>query len=261
MVEAGRVNVGNLRPTASHMRLKASEKLLYATDKNILRFWERVKVGQVDECWEWVGTMIHGYGTYNMRDPSRFPREAVWRAHRWAYALTYGADGMDGYDVAHQCHNSKCCNPNHLELQTPLQNAQARVAAGRQKTGVEDRKCFSDDDVRKIRDGAANGLTHKRQSEMWGITEVMVAHIVKRRCYKNVPDAVMVAISYDEMARVLRTIKSIHGDACLCEAIEKPCASRGMRQRLLGLSTVRKGVSGSLCAVVLEIGGVEWQSQ
>ncbi|WP_368493194.1 HNH endonuclease [Deinococcus sp.] len=91
-------------------------------------FWARVKRGDPKACWPWQGTISRtGYGviTYHKRQ---------WRTHRLAWVLTHG-EIPEGLFVCHHCDNPICCNPQHLFLGTPLDNARDMVAKGRSCKG------------------------------------------------------------------------------------------------------------------------------
>lgn len=82
------------------------------------RFWEKVAIKGEDECWEWQASfMSSGYGNF------RVSLADGWiGAHRMAYLLTKG-EIPQGMHLDHLCKNTKCCNPKHLEVVTPDENA------------------------------------------------------------------------------------------------------------------------------------------
>lgn len=53
---------------------------------------------------------------------------------RVAWALTHGEPG--DLHVCHKCDNPRCCNPSHLFLGTPGDNARDRDGKGRRRKGV-----------------------------------------------------------------------------------------------------------------------------
>lgn len=77
-------------------------------------FLGKVKVDPETECWVWTKSTREGYGqiTVNKR---------AWGAHRYAYTV-YNGEIPEGKVVRHLCHNTRCCNPDHLVLGTDQQN-------------------------------------------------------------------------------------------------------------------------------------------
>lgn len=93
-------------------------------------FWERVQ--KPDGCWLYDGAKeINGYGY--LQNPFA-DRPKFITAHRAAWIYTNGpiAEGMR---VCHTCDIRSCINPAHLFLGTDQDNADDRVAKGRNKAG------------------------------------------------------------------------------------------------------------------------------
>lgn len=85
------------------------------------RFW--AKVLPTGFCWEWAGALDpNGYGVFNVGN-------YVDRAHRVSYSILVG-EIPNGYHVDHLCRNPKCCNPDHLEPVTPLENHRRGFSSG-----------------------------------------------------------------------------------------------------------------------------------
>jgi hypothetical protein len=99
----------------------------FATIRRIsLRFWDKVEVGDADECWPWTGALDrHGYGQFKTA-----PGTPPVRAHRLAYVLT-GSDPAAAPVLRHTCNRRNCCNPSHLAPGTQADNHGDREAAGR----------------------------------------------------------------------------------------------------------------------------------
>ena len=69
-------------------------------------------------CWEWQGSRHpFGYGRLNV---SR--AVGVKNTHRLVWELVVGPI-PEGMHLDHLCRNPPCCNPAHLELVTPRENA------------------------------------------------------------------------------------------------------------------------------------------
>lgn len=86
-------------------------------------FWNKVIVGKNNECWNWIGSLVGGYGHF------RCGRK-VKKAHRLSYEEHIGPI-PDGFLVMHMCDNPACINPSHLKLGTVFDNNCDRDNKGR----------------------------------------------------------------------------------------------------------------------------------
>lgn len=76
------------------------------TERDLSRFWERVRKDDGDGCWEWSGARFtSGYGMFYLGGKAR-------RAHRVSYVWELGDPG-EGLD--HLCRNRLCVRPSHLQ--------------------------------------------------------------------------------------------------------------------------------------------------
>lgn len=77
-----------------------------------------------DGCWDWVagfnGGRCNEYPRINVRMNGRAKKHY---AHRLAYVVFKGPI-PDGMTVDHVCCNTRCINPDHLQLETNHRNAQ-----------------------------------------------------------------------------------------------------------------------------------------
>lgn len=89
-----------------------------------VRFWAKVKGGDVDTCWIWQAALNHaGYGNF-------WPRHGhMAMAHRWAYE-ELRAPIPPGLHLDHLCRTPACVNPWHLEPVTPWVNVVERGIGG-----------------------------------------------------------------------------------------------------------------------------------
>jgi hypothetical protein len=118
-------------------------------------FWDGVRVGTEDACWEWQRCVdSNGYGMYRGD-----------RTHRWAFLAANFYLPKDG-DIRHLCGNRKCANPNHLAHGTRMENARDAVRHGsfkdmsrfRKKCGEHHRAVLANSEVVYMRDMFERGF-------------------------------------------------------------------------------------------------------
>jgi hypothetical protein len=135
------------------------------------RFWSKVDVGEVDECWNWLASKRNEYGCFGIR-------YRTWYAHRVAWILTYGPI-PEGLCVLHHCDNRACCNPYHLFLGTRADNA-----ADASRKGQKAKK-LTKEEVLEIRDLYSTGeLTQRELADKFDIDRSAVSDITRRKWWK-----------------------------------------------------------------------------
>ena len=95
------------------------------------RFWDKVNKAGPDDCWEWQAS----FGSAGYGQSYWHPARKAIGAHRVAYMLEHG-EIPKGLQVAHTCHNKRCCNPAHLEAQSHGDNNFANYRDNRHKGAV-----------------------------------------------------------------------------------------------------------------------------
>ena len=97
-------------------------------------FWSFVTKDVNDQgCWRYDGYQHPQTGYVQC---SRNPKANSRLSHRAAYFIATG-DKAEGLHIDHICHQTWCCNPEHLRPATCAENAQnLREGSARGKTGV-----------------------------------------------------------------------------------------------------------------------------
>lgn len=76
----------------------------------MIRFWPKVNIGSLSECWTWQGAL-------NQRQTGLFTLKGkTVTAHKVAYCLSRKTAIPEGSKVKHLCNTRSCCNPAHLVL-------------------------------------------------------------------------------------------------------------------------------------------------
>ena len=110
--------------------VKPNSTLPPVSDKDIERFWSRIKIGNPEDCWPWTRSISNGYGQIKIKNKQT-------AANRLAYFLSTGKDPGESC-VLHNCPNGDnpaCCNPAHLWLGTLADNNADKVKKSRQAKG------------------------------------------------------------------------------------------------------------------------------
>jgi hypothetical protein len=94
------------------------------------RFWSKVDRSGRYACWPWTAAVMPtGYGIFGVAGTSRL-------AHRIAFELARGPIPT-GMVLDHLCRNRACCNPEHMEPVTQIENVRRGIspsAVHRRKT-------------------------------------------------------------------------------------------------------------------------------
>ena len=142
------------------------------------RFWSKVDVGEVDECWEWQASeQGQGYGQFRVN-------HKMWLAHRVAWKLTFGPI-PEGLCVLHKCDNRGCCNPYHLFLGTRADNMADAARKGRMHRGEADGNSkLTQEEVLEIRELYAEGeWTQRELADEFGVRNSHISRIVRRKSW------------------------------------------------------------------------------
>lgn len=86
---------------------------------NELTFWTKVRVGNPDECWPWVGARNNGgYGTVCFRGRTSVAHRVAKHLADPAFPIAAPRNKKGGGFLLHSCDYPRCCNPRHLRVGT-----------------------------------------------------------------------------------------------------------------------------------------------
>lgn len=148
------------------------------------RFWDKVRVGSPDECWEWQALrQYQGYGQFKLSQPRR-----QVQAHRFAWELTNGPI-PDGMMVCHECDNPPCCNPCHLFLGFHVDNMADMAQKGHLKGTRNPKAILTPHDIFSIRDTYSDGCVTQRDiAEVYGVNSSTINAILTGRNWGHIKD-------------------------------------------------------------------------
>jgi len=148
------------------------------------RFWNKVDIRGIDECWEWLGGKTgSGYGAIRRGRK----REGMELAHRAAWTLVNG-DIPDKMQVCHHCDNKGCVNPLHLFLGTQADNVSDMVRKRRQNKGENHgRAKLTRDQVIAIREEyAGGGISQRKLAARYHVDRALIWGILSRKLWRHV---------------------------------------------------------------------------
>lgn len=147
-----------------------------------------------DECWLWSrATTKAGYGVF--RDPIT-GKNAY--AHHYAYRLWVSPDLPK--IVRHKCRNRHCCNPDHLEGGTHLENQHDRIRDGTDNKGERHGNSkLTAEQVVEMRRLRREGWSLEQLMMRYELTNSAVLHALDGTHWSHIPDAIT-----DEEAKALR---------------------------------------------------------
>src|SRR3990167_5119238 len=120
------------------------QKSILARQKTQARFWSKAQ--KTAGCWNWLGRLNHGYGTFVLAgEARRFNR----RPHRIAYG--YLRQEVPAHmTIDHLCRNRGCVNPAHMEVVTMGANnmrGNSPSSLNKKKTACRHGQLFTEDNT------------------------------------------------------------------------------------------------------------------
>ncbi len=143
------------------------------------RFKRKVSVDEQNGCWLWNGRPRNGYGQFHVRSLGM-----MVPAHRAGYALFKGPI-PEGVLVRHGgCHDSKCVNPDHMELGTHADNMRDRARDGTSNRGERNGMArLTEGDVRSIRRGLVRGQTYRDLGKQFKVSDSVIGDIARGKTW------------------------------------------------------------------------------
>lgn len=160
-------------------------KSITLSEKDIARFWSKVKIGNPDECWEWQANLdAKGYGHFQLVEGNPLGRTNP-RSHRVSWFIAFGTI-PENYCVCHKCDNRKCVNPHHLFLGTYDDNNKDRAEKGRSAVGENAPTAkLTEADVLEIRKMISEGITQREIARMFNVAHVAIGNISRGQTWKH----------------------------------------------------------------------------
>lgn len=159
------------------------------TEKDIARFYSKVREGRVDECWEWKDHLDRqGYGHIGIG--GKYTKGGrIYRAHRIALYLD---KNLWPEDAMHTCDNPCCCNPKHLVAGTHAENMEDMHKKKRSKGGNggmfgqrNGMSKLTPEVVNEIRIRYAIGKESQSElGKIFGVSQTQIGRIVRNERWK-----------------------------------------------------------------------------
>lgn len=153
-------------------------------------FWSRVDVRSLDECWNWLGSCNNcGYGTLVYQQEAGVAHRVAGFLLGIFPQIASPKDRKGSGFGLHSCDNPKCCNPTHIESGTYSKNQTDAYSRGRRSMPRGHKHVNSrltKKQVLKIRSRyAKGGISQDLLALEYGVSQVAISHIIRRRTYTD----------------------------------------------------------------------------
>jgi hypothetical protein len=155
-------------------------------EKKAAKFsWSRISIRSQDECWPWDGGKnTYGYGMCVWLGKSTNASRAALESLEWFIP--------EGMFACHHCDNPICCNPSHLYIGSPKDNARDKVIRGRLVGVFDSGKAhprhsakLCEQDVLAIRAAVDSGESKFIIADRYGISYNQVRIIGLRKSWRH----------------------------------------------------------------------------
>ena len=138
------------------------------------------KISSPKGCWLWTACKNKGgYGVFRLN-------KKTYLAHRVAFEMWKNAIS-DRLDTRHKCDEPSCCNPEHLETGTRIENMNDMKERNRQKYGERHwRAKLTEDDVREIKIMLGFGIMSTELAKRFKISPAGIGDIKTGKNWKHI---------------------------------------------------------------------------
>ena len=102
---------------SAHYKQMQRDGILHIIDESKLpedKFWKNIRK-DTNGCWTWTGPVDKGYGRMYIGNKA-------YQAHRWSFEQHKHVGLTKVETLDHLCRNTLCCNPEHLEKVSLIEN-------------------------------------------------------------------------------------------------------------------------------------------
>lgn len=143
-------------------------------------FMDKIEFDANGGCWLWSACVVRGYGQAAFRGGRS-------RTHRIAYEVVNGPI-PDGLLVRHTCDVKLCCNPAHLLVGTPADNARDAAERGQLVRGDTCGKSkLRSEQVIEIRRRLSGGERVQEIADSYGVVRRTIQFIADGITWKHLP--------------------------------------------------------------------------
>lgn len=152
------------------------------------RFWAKVQIADLDECWLWTAYVTpDGYGTLQADGASVLAHRFSWELHNGPIPA---GEGPHGTCVLHHCDTPACVNPAHLFLGSHADNMHDMASKGRNgqlKGSAKPCAKLTEVDVLSIRKRyAAGGISQWDLADEFGLWQSTISSILLGKTWRHV---------------------------------------------------------------------------